>query len=104
MLRVVAASMLACGGNGWGVWNVGVKRWIAGDGFRDCARNDEVWVLRLLPESQGRQAARSRSIHAGGGGVWADRDGARDTSRNQMECSLGSPLTLRTPIPRTAPP
>ena len=46
MLCTVAASMLACKGR-WILWLMPL---LAGDGFRDCARNDEVWVLRLLLE------------------------------------------------------
>ena len=36
-----------------------------GDGFCDCAQNDEVWVRRVFRECQHRHTARSRSIHSG---------------------------------------
>ena len=50
ILREVAVSMVACRGR-WLLW---LKHWQGKMGFRDCARNDEVGVLRVLRERWGQ--------------------------------------------------
>ena len=49
MLREVAVSMAECRGR-WILW---LMHWLGKHGFRDCARNDEVWGLRLPLEWRG---------------------------------------------------
>ena len=81
ILREVAVSMVECRGR-WLLW---LMRWLAGDGFRDCARNTNAVILREVAVSM--VECRGRWL------LWLMRwlagDGFRDCARNDEVGALG---------------